>query len=316
MEFLRTHKLITTALFAAIASIIYNLLTPIWYSYCSSLDYSSYINIIYNSVPTLLFATLLFSASTVYIKFILKKRLRIWITILLSIPLSLLFLFVIRNIVRVIFVFFANIIEILGEVLGMLDLGDILYYVFLDNLLTPLSFLACIYIIMLVHCPPTTPEQAATGSGYRSMAKHVLLLIFTFGIYNLIWIYRTTAYLNQVNDEPPRNPTYKLLLCLFVPFYEVYWVYKSSQRIDRLAGSKGIHSNISTLCTVLAIFLWIVPPIIMQDKINTVEKPPLSTPPVQHTDVADELKKYKELLDMGAISQDEFDKKKQQLLNL
>ena len=31
---------------------------------------------------------------------------------------------------------------------------------------------------------------------------------------------------------------------------------------------------------------------------------------------ADELKKYKELLDTGAISQDEFETKKNQLLNL
>ena len=31
---------------------------------------------------------------------------------------------------------------------------------------------------------------------------------------------------------------------------------------------------------------------------------------------ADELKKYKELLDSGAISQEEFDAKKNQLLNL
>ncbi len=33
-------------------------------------------------------------------------------------------------------------------------------------------------------------------------------------------------------------------------------------------------------------------------------------------DVAGEIKKFKELLDMGAISQEEFDKKKDQLLNL
>jgi predicted Zn-dependent peptidase len=32
--------------------------------------------------------------------------------------------------------------------------------------------------------------------------------------------------------------------------------------------------------------------------------------------VADELKKFKELLDMGAITQDEFDTKKKELLGL
>ncbi len=36
----------------------------------------------------------------------------------------------------------------------------------------------------------------------------------------------------------------------------------------------------------------------------------------QQTSAADELKKYKELLDMGAITQEEFDAKKKQILNL
>ena len=38
--------------------------------------------------------------------------------------------------------------------------------------------------------------------------------------------------------------------------------------------------------------------------------------PVQPKSVADEIKKFKELLDMDAISQEEFDAKKKQLLGL
>lgn len=45
----------------------------------------------------------------------------------------------------------------------------------------------------------------------------------------------------------------------------------------------------------------------------SVEK---STTIIQQTSAADELKKYKELLDMGAITQEEFDEKKKQLLGL
>lgn len=37
---------------------------------------------------------------------------------------------------------------------------------------------------------------------------------------------------------------------------------------------------------------------------------------VQQTSAADELKKFKELLDMGVITQEEFDAKKKQLLGL
>jgi len=107
-------------------------------------------------------------------------------------------------------------------------------------------------------------------NGYCDILKHVLLLLFTFGIYYLIWIYHTTEYLNQVEDAPSRNPTTKLLLCIFVPFYLIYWIYKSAQQLDKLATSKGVESNLVTICSVLAIFINIIPPIIMQNKINTI----------------------------------------------
>lgn len=184
----------------------------------------------------------------------------------------------------------------------------------------------------------TAQNTVPAGSAYCSMVKHVLLLLFTFGIWYYIWIYRTTRYLNQVEDEPPRNPTTKLLLCMFVPFYAIYWIYKSAQRLDKLSISRGIPSDLSTLCLILAIFVGIIPPILMQDKINALEtgagdaqpyaapqyaapqySAPQYTAPRQRTpgfDVADELKKYKDLLDCGAITQEEFDAKKKQLLDL
>lgn len=108
------------------------------------------------------------------------------------------------------------------------------------------------------------------SNGYCNILKHVLLLLLTFGIYYLIWIYRTTKYLNQVKGVQQRNPTSKLLLCIFVPFYLIYWIYISAQLIDKLASSKGVESNIVTICSVLAIFINIIPPIIMQDKINII----------------------------------------------
>lgn len=117
----------------------------------------------------------------------------------------------------------------------------------------------------------TAQNTVSAGSAYCSMVKHVFLLLFTFGIWYYIWIYRTTCYLNQVEDEPPRNPTAKLLLCMFVPFYSIYWIYKSAQRLDKLSVSRGIPSDLSTLCLILAIFVGVIPPILMQDRINALE---------------------------------------------
>ncbi|MBQ2940785.1 MAG: SHOCT domain-containing protein [Clostridia bacterium] len=42
----------------------------------------------------------------------------------------------------------------------------------------------------------------------------------------------------------------------------------------------------------------------------------VSSPVAESTSNADELKKYKELLDSGVITQEEFDAKKKQLLGL
>lgn len=42
----------------------------------------------------------------------------------------------------------------------------------------------------------------------------------------------------------------------------------------------------------------------------------ISTDDTSSNSIADEIKKFKELLDMGAITQEEFDKKKKELLNL
>lgn len=49
------------------------------------------------------------------------------------------------------------------------------------------------------------------------------------------------------------------------------------------------------------------------DKLNRISKSSISNAKVSN---ADEIKKYKDLLDMGAISQEEFDAKKKELLNL
>ena len=75
------------------------------------------------------------------------------------------------------------------------------------------------------------------------MAQHVLLLLLTCGIWLYIWIYRTTGYLNRLEDEEPQNPTTKLLLCMFVPFCFIYWIYKNAQRLDKLAAQNGIASD-------------------------------------------------------------------------
>ena len=164
-------------------------------------------------------------------------------------------------------------------------------------------------------------DTAVSSESYCGLMKHILLLVFTCGSWYLIWIYRMTKYTNAAEGEEYRNPTKKLLLCMFIPFYSIYWTYKTAQRVDKMAAAKGISSEMTTLCLILAIFVAIVPPILLQDAMNKIVL--AGDQPVSHQgeaaakeDTADEIKKFKELLDCGAITQEEFDAKKKQLLGL
>jgi len=124
-------------------------------------------------------------------------------------------------------------------------------------------------------------EEAVIVNGYCDMRKHVLLLILTFGIWELIWVYSMTAYLNNAENFEKRSPKNQLLLFIFIPFYSVYWYYQSAKRVDKLAEFAGITSDTTILCVVLSLaryfissLIGIAPPIIIQNQLNKFSKKP------------------------------------------
>jgi len=132
--------------------------------------------------------------------------------------------------------------------------------------------LAAAVMTLLVHLltAPQKEVSALDPTMQIGIFGHVLLLLFTCGIWHMIWIYRVTRYLNCVPGEEYRNPATKLLLCMFVPFYSIYWVYKSAQRIDKLAANHDVVADLAVACLILEIFVSLIPPILMQDKINKI----------------------------------------------
>ena len=224
----------------------------------------------------------------------------------------------------------------------VLSIGGLWFVAFLRLLATCATCAGTFLAAMWVAYPEGLPQQTVSASAetggttttpapevYCGLVKHILLLLFTCGIWLYIWIYRVTGYTNNVQGEENRNPTNKLLLCLFVPFYVIYWMYKTAQRLDKMAAAKNIPSDLSTLCLILAIFVPIIPPILMQDKLNDIvtgrvapvapaaaPAPAPAAAPASVSEAADDLLKLKELLDAGILTQEEFDTKKKQLLGL
>ena len=164
----------------------------------------------------------------------------------------------------------------------------------------------------------STYVEEEYSEAYCGLGKHIVLCLFTFGIWYLIWTYRTTKYLNKAPNAVQYNPTSKLLLCMFVPFYQIYWFYKHGQRLDAMSKQKKLNnSDMATLCLILGIFIPIVACILMQDRINILCTTKTVVEETKAEDsTTEQLKKYKELLDSGVISEEEFDAKKKQLLGL
>ena len=155
---------------------------------------------------------------------------------------------------------------------------------------------------------------------YCGMGTHIVLCLFTMGIWYFIWIYRITKYLNETSDLEKKKPKSELLLCIFIPFYQIFWYYKHGQKIDSLLKQKRINnSDMTVIYLILGIVAPILACLLMQDKINAICNTKESSESVndKETDsIIEQIKKYKELLDLGVITQEEFETKKKQLLKL
>ncbi len=105
---------------------------------------------------------------------------------------------------------------------------------------------------------------------YVGMLKHILLQLFTLGMYNCIWIYKTTENLNSGDKPQKQSGASKLVLCMFVPFYIFYWYYAQSKRLEALMRKKDMAgSEFAVITLILAIFVPIVAAsVFLQAKIN------------------------------------------------
>ena len=110
--------------------------------------------------------------------------------------------------------------------------------------------------------------------GFVRMYEHVIYLLFTCGVWELVWLYRTTKTLNEHRGEfdKERDPLACLLLSMFIPFYYLYWLYKTCKIMERKAEEQGDSCSLAVLCVVLTFIVGIVPPILVQLRLNDIAK--------------------------------------------
>lgn len=114
---------------------------------------------------------------------------------------------------------------------------------------------------------------------YTKVSLHIFLSFVTFGIWLFVWIYHVTRNLNKVEEMEKRNPKNELLLCLFLPFYFAYYLYKNAEYIEFYGKEKEKDINkISILCFIIGFVCPLLSTILMQDKINQIVGRPAPAP--------------------------------------
>ncbi len=154
---------------------------------------------------------------------------------------------------RVIAVIAAILVFFLATALGSLDVVLLGFYFALAMILTA-----------FVLVPIDFKE-------YIKIAKHIFLSVITCGIWLFVWIFNVTKNLNKVSSLEKRKPVSELLLCMFLPFYFPYWLYKNAEYEEFYGAENGVTMNkISILCFIIGFFCPLLSTILMQDKINQI----------------------------------------------
>ena len=172
----------------------------------------------------------------------------------------------------------------------------------------------------------------------RNIPFMILMSFITVGIYGFIWLWSMMASIRKLEKRNSFVLGEWICFDLFFP-YRWYWLYTRAKKLsvistnNRIATTGGggiyifldimllgivnfamIQSNLNQLAVVMGKNGFVYGTEIMSTPSGGSIPAQTKTPDPAPVSAADEIKKYKELLDMGAITQEEFNKKKEQLL--
>lgn len=171
----------------------------------------------------------------------------------------------------------------------------------------------------------------------RSVAVCILLSFVTFGIYLIYWKYTLCKKIRAWCGEP-ENCAGETACLVLVPFYSFYWMYTRGKKIYNAFCARGLYAQDNSVTYLLLdIFcLGIVSYGLLQNEFNKIAdycngqpsfrasvpaavvaqpmpRPSPSASSVEKT-VEERLMEVQSLLDKGIITQEEFEKKRQDIL--
>tara|TARA_Y100000588_G_C13663885_1_gene673273 strand:- start:82 stop:441 length:360 start_codon:yes stop_codon:yes gene_type:complete len=110
-------------------------------------------------------------------------------------------------------------------------------------------------------------QSAASTITYRPVFIPPLLLIVTFGLYGLVWFYKTSDELIRYNKQEG-NPLAWLIMAL-IPLLNIFAVFFHAQAVEKFSkrdGREGIGAT-------LIFLMWLFPPLALlfiQAEMNAV----------------------------------------------
>ena len=120
---------------------------------------------------------------------------------------------------------------------------------------------------------------------YINIAKHIFLSLITFGVWQAVWTYHVTRNLNCVDEAEERNPRNELLLCIFLPFYYPYWMFKTAEYVEAYGMEKNKSFNLEVLAVVFAFVCPLFATVMIQNKINVTVGTPSPSSKQQNKEI-------------------------------
>ena len=115
---------------------------------------------------------------------------------------------------------------------------------------------------------PDADAEVPAPPRYCSVAKLLFLSLITFGIWALVWVWRSTDALGRWEEKHPRKAWLETLCCLLLPCYFAYWLYRSARLGEKALCEDTPDTRFPLVCVLFGALL---PPLgmcLLQDRFN------------------------------------------------